>query len=95
MTTEEARARAENDARIDAENQKQIHLQCRFCKYRMHDTSGRQTLGCDYVSYEGKLRDRGNGVGDCRSFVPRASETKAERIARARMALCRSESNRK
>lgn len=95
MLAEEARAREENDARIDAETKKQIHLQCRFCRYRLYDTSGKQTLGCDYVSFTGKLRDRGSGIGDCRSFDPKDRETKEERIKRSREAMRKAEGNRK
>lgn len=96
MTTEEVRAREKLDAEIDARSRKQIKRQCQFCKYRWQDLSNDITLGCDHVARTGKLRNKGSGkVGECGSFEPRAKETKAERIARARKMICISEANRK
>ena len=96
MTTEQVIARNKLDAEIDARSRKQIKLQCKFCKYRLYDPANDITQGCDHVTKTGKLRDRGTGkVGECASFEPRTKETKAERIARARNSIRRSEANRK
>lgn len=82
-----AKERAKRDAEIDARSRKQIKKQCQFCQYRWYDFANEITKGCDFVSHTGKLRDRGNGPGDCRSFVPLATETQEERMARRQKAL--------
>lgn len=84
-----------HDAEIDARSRKQIQLQCRFCKYRAHDAANNITNGCDHVSHTGKLRNRGTGKpGECGSFVPLETETKADRMARRRRALRISEADK-
>lgn len=89
-----ADAKKAADAELDARSAKQRKLQCRFCKYRLRcGTNGTITAGCDYVSWEGHSRDKGNGPGDCRSFAPESEETKAERIERRRGAMQKSEAN--
>lgn len=87
--------RLANDARIDARSRKQIKKQCQFCKYQLRQGGNceNRCIGCDHVSHTGKLRDRGNGPGDCRSFVPLTTETKEERIARRRKAITISEAD--
>ena len=82
------------DAEIDARSAKQIKLQCRFCKYRLRSgQNGKYTVGCDYISWKEHSTDKGNGVGDCRSFEPDTKETKAERTARRKRAIRISEAN--
>lgn len=89
-------AQKAQDAEIDARSRKQIQLQCRKCKYQLRVGSNNQLrcIGCDYVSHTGKLRDRGTGkAGECGSFVPMTTETKAERMARRKKALRLTEAN--
>lgn len=90
-----ADAQKAHDAEIDARSQKQIKLQCQFCKYQLKQLSNSRLrcIGCDYISWKGHSRDKGNGVGDCRSFEPMNKETKADRTARSKRALSISEAN--
>lgn len=53
---------------------KEQNKQCKNCKYHYKD--GFYEF-CDYVSWHGELRDRGEGPGKCGSFLPK--ETKAKR----------------
>ena len=64
--------------------------QCRKCQYRCKD-GGLEF--CDYFTFTGMLRDRGEGPGKCGSFLPKGNEDKANRIARARLALFMSETD--
>lgn len=88
-------AKKAHDAEIDARSRKQIQLQCRKCKYQLKVGCANQKrcIGCDYISWKGHSTDKGNGVGDCRSFEPLTKETKAERIARRERAISISEAN--
>lgn len=90
---EEQKAR---DAEIDARSRNQIKLQCRFCKYQLRQGSNCQNrcIGCDYISWKGHSTEKGNGVGDCRSFEPLTKETKAERTARRKRAITISEADK-
>jgi hypothetical protein len=85
-----------HDAEIDARSKKQIQLQCRFCKYQLRQGTSCQNrcIGCDYISWKGHSTDKGNGVGDCRSFEPLTKETKAERTARRKRAISISEADK-
>jgi hypothetical protein len=66
------------DAKID-QNRKIQMVQCKTCDYRCRDGS---LEFCDYVSWEGELRDRGEGPGKCGSYLPKGTKTAAERKAR-------------
>lgn len=96
MTTDEVRAREKLDAQIDARSKAQIKLQCQFCRYRMYDKPNENTIGCDYVSHKGRLRDRGSEKpGECASFAPLKALTKEEIKARRLRSIRQSEANRK
>ena len=89
-----AKERAKRDAEIDARSRAYIKKQCRFCKYRLRGGhNNKYTLGCDYVSWQGRLSDKGNGPGDCRSFEPEVEETRAERKRRSEKAFSIIEAN--
>lgn len=85
-----------HDAEIDARSRKQIKLQCQFCKYQLRQGTSckNRCIGCDYISWKGHSHDKGNGVGDCRSFEPLTKETKAERTARRKRAISISEADK-
>lgn len=89
MTRDEIIAREQSDAAIDARIEKQMK-QCVGCKYCTH-TNGTLRKYCDFVSWEGKLRDKGEGPGKCGSFKPRKELTKKEQVERVFKALKRSE----
>ena len=85
-----------HDAEIDARSRKQIKLQCQFCKYQLrhHSNCQDRCIGCDYISWKGHSHDKGNGVGDCRSFEPLTEETQEERTARRKRAISISEADK-
>lgn len=70
MTKDDIAKRRKRDAEIDANGKLEIKLLCHKCRYRLRDVSWRVVEGCNYASVTGRLRDRGNGPGDCRSFEP-------------------------
>ena len=85
---------AAHDAEIDAGSKKEIRLLCHRCVYRMYDPNKEKTIGCNYLLWKGHSRDKGNGPGDCRSFVPLTSKTKQERAEHIRRAMALSEADR-
>ena len=89
MTRDEIIAREQADMELDARTEKQLKqcLECYYCARK----NGNMQQYCDFVSWEGKLRDRGEGPGKCGSFRPRKKLTKRERLDRALMAINRSE----
>lgn len=82
------------DAELDARSAKQ-RQQCRKCKYQLRQGSNNQMhcIGCDYISWEGHSRDKGEGPGKCGSFVPLNKAAEAERKARQRKGLAEGEAN--
>ena len=91
MTRDEIIAREQSDAALDARIEKQLK-QCVKCQY-CGQTNGTVRRWCDFVSWEGKLRDQGEGPGKCGSFKPRKKLTKKEQVDRAHQALKRSEAS--
>ena len=89
MTKAEMKEREKADAELNARIEKQMK-QCRKCHYYTK-TPNTKAEYCDFISWEGKLRDRGEGAGKCGSFKPKLKLTKKERIERNRASLIRSE----
>lgn len=58
------------DAVLDAKNREQLK-QCKHCTYSCFIGGN---LFCDYVSYAGHSRTKGEGPGDCRSFHEKNDE---------------------
>ena len=68
--------RAKAAKRTVTETDRRIKEQCKQCKncaYRFKDCD---YVFCDYIFWNGHSRDRGNGPGDCRSFVPKGTKLK-------------------
>lgn len=57
---------------------KEQSKQCKNCKYHYKD--GDYEF-CDYVSWHGQLRDKGEGAGQCRSFLPKETKIKKKKTA--------------
>lgn len=57
---------------------KQQSKQCKTCKYHYKD--GEYEF-CDFVTWSGQLRDRGEGPGQCGSFTPKETKVKRKRNA--------------
>lgn len=79
--------------KMDAEQNARVALmmkQCRKCEYYCND---RGIEYCDYRSWYSHGPTKGDGPGDCRSFLKRGTKTREERIARSRIALARSEAD--
>lgn len=89
MTKAEMEAQRKRDAELNARNAEQMK-QCRQCHYYTKEYNVILEY-CDFVSWEGKLRDRGEGIGKCGSFKPRRELTQKERIERSRRSLIQSE----
>ena len=81
MTKDDIAKRRKRDAEIDANGKLEIKLLCHKCKYRLLDVTYRIVEGCRYAAETGRLRDRGNGPGDCRSFEPIDSSEKKRRTS--------------
>ena len=64
--------------------------QCIGCHYYAND-GGDKSRYCHYCLRTKRLRDKGNGPGDCRSFEPRRKRTKEEKDAHARAQLVQTE----
>lgn len=75
-----ARKVCPGDAEMDRRREIQMK-QCRNCEYLCKD--GLYEF-CDFLSWEGRLRDRGEGDGKCGSFLPKGTKTASERKARRR-----------
>ncbi len=89
MTKAEQEERQKRDAELNHKNEKQMK-QCRKCHYYSKNYNTKLEY-CDFVSWEGKLRDRGEGAGKCGSFKSKRELTQKERIERNRISLIRSE----
>lgn len=79
--------------KMDAEQNARVALmmkQCRKCEYYCND---RGLEYCDYRSWYSHGPTKGDGPGDCRSFLKRGTKTQKERTARCRIALARSEAD--
>ena len=79
MTKDDLARRRKRDAEIDANGKLEREALCYKCRYRLLDVSYQVIKGCNYASVTGRLRDRGNGPGDCRSFEPIDSSEKKRR----------------
>ena len=77
---EKRAADAAFNAKIDIQRK-----QCEKCFYYAHHDG--HTRFCHYCIHTGELRDKGNGPGDCRSFLKRRRMTKSERMAFVRRRL--------
>ena len=75
-----------HDAEIDARNLLQMQKQCRQCDYYARDCGIEY---CDFYSHTGRFTDKGNGPGDCRSFVKRGTMTQTQRMNRKRIWVSR------
>lgn len=62
---------------LDANIKKQAK-QCKTCKYHYKDCGYEF---CDYVTWHGRLRDRGEGAGKCGSYAPKETNVKRKRDA--------------
>jgi len=89
MIKDEIKAREQADAELDAERDK-AYKQCQHCYYCTVPRN-MNFWHCDFVSWEGKLRDKGEGTGKCGSFKPKKKLTQKERVERNRQSLIRSE----
>lgn len=70
---EEKQIVTEQDKRI-----KEQSKQCEGCAYLFKDCD---YVFCDYVYWNGHSRDKGDGPGDCRSFVPKGTKLKRTKDA--------------
>ena len=69
-----ALARAKEEKLFVTETDKRIReqsKQCKNCAYLFKDCD---YVFCDFIYWNGHSRDRGNGPGDCRSFVPKGTK---------------------
>lgn len=57
---------------------KEQSKQCKDCKYHYKD--GEYEF-CDYVTWHGRLRDKGEGPGKCGSYTPEETKVKRKRNA--------------
>lgn len=89
MTKAEQEERQKRDAELNRKSEEQMK-QCQKCHYYSKNYNAKLEY-CDFVSWEGKLRDRGEGAGKCGSFQPKRKLTKKEAIERNRRSLIRSE----
>ena len=78
------------DAELNARTALQLK-QCRKCEYFRKELGNYEY--CDFISWTGHITEKGNGPGDCRSFLKRGTKGKAERMARRKLALARSEAD--
>lgn len=69
------------------------HKQCVGCHYYSND-GGDKSKFCHYCLRTKRLRDKGNGPGDCRSFEPKRKRTQEEKMAHAREHLIQTEAER-
>lgn len=89
MMKDEIKAREQADAELDA-RRAESYKQCQYCHYCTVPRN-MDFWYCDFVSWEGTVRDRGEGPGKCGSFRPKKKLTKRERVDRNRQSLIRSE----
>ena len=89
MTAADIKNREQADAEQDARREKSAK-QCKRCYY-CKIAHNMNFWYCDYVSWEGKLRDKGEGPGKCGSFKPRKKLTKREMVDRAERSISRCE----
>lgn len=76
-----------------AQRYKLQHKQCVGCHYYSND-GGDKSKFCHYCLRTKRLRDKGNGPGDCRSFEPKRKRTQEEKMAHAREHLIETEAER-
>ena len=81
------------DAELDARSAQQIELQCCRCEYAYRAHPAAPAQFCDFVSWRGRLRNRGDGPGDCRDFAPVGTLTREERLARRRDGIAMAETD--
>lgn len=89
MTRDEIMAREQADQEQNARVEKQMK-QCAKCYYCAH-VNGTLQKYCDFLSWEGHLRDKGEGPGKCGSFKHRKKLTKEKQVERLQKALKRGE----
>ena len=93
MNTAAAKEQRKRDAELDARSAQQIELQCCRCEYAYRAHPAAPAQFCDFVSWRGRLRNRGDGPGDCRDFVPVGTLTREERLARRRDGIAMAETD--
>lgn len=54
---------AEQNARMSEQRR-----QCKSCRWRLTNSDRRCVIGCDFLSKNGHMRDRGEGPGKCGSY---------------------------